>query len=160
MTVYFNCKYFPYYARKLLECLLGISPSGRNPCGGSNTYKQKKLNRVMLNGDRNENGIKINRQICTCSTLFCLSLPLFCSTTMPVRLKRQTCLQQCLQQFFFPCSGSLLFFHCRSFSPYWPLAFLNREFTQRRWRRQRERQKKKNSRLRQAKQKICQHLTY
>ena len=27
----------------------------------NNTYKQKKLNRVMLNGDGNENGIKINR---------------------------------------------------------------------------------------------------
>ena len=25
------------------------------------TYKQKKLNRVMLNGDGNESGIKINR---------------------------------------------------------------------------------------------------
>ena len=57
----------------------------------------------MLNGDGNDNGIKINRsnqqknklhlqhasflnqqkkkQICTCSTLFCLSLPLFCTTT-------------------------------------------------------------------------------
>ena len=67
----------------------------------NNTYKQK--NRVMLNGDGNENGIKFNRsnwhknefaraahfffsiakkQICTCSTLFCLSLPLFCTTTI------------------------------------------------------------------------------
>ena len=27
----------------------------------SYTYKQKKLNRVMLNGDGNESGIKINR---------------------------------------------------------------------------------------------------
>ena len=64
----------------------------------------------MLKGDGNENGIKINRSnqqkiICTCSTLFflinkntnlhlstffCLSLPLFCRTTIPfVRLKRQ-----------------------------------------------------------------------
>ena len=25
MTVYFNCKYFPYYTCELLECLLGIS---------------------------------------------------------------------------------------------------------------------------------------
>ena len=60
----------------------------------NNTCKQKKLNRVMLNGDDNENGFKTNRsnqqktnctcstpflliskkQICTCSTLFCLSL--------------------------------------------------------------------------------------
>ena len=36
LTVYFNCKYFPYYTRELLECRLGISPSGRNPCGGKN----------------------------------------------------------------------------------------------------------------------------
>ena len=35
MTVYFNCKYFPWYTRELLECLLGISPSGRNPRGGN-----------------------------------------------------------------------------------------------------------------------------
>ena len=35
LTVYFNCKYFPYYTRELLECLLGISPSGRNPYGGN-----------------------------------------------------------------------------------------------------------------------------
>ena len=27
----------------------------------NNAYKQKKLNHVMLNGDGNENGIKINR---------------------------------------------------------------------------------------------------
>ena len=33
MTVYLNYKYFPYYTRELPECLLGISPSGRNPCG-------------------------------------------------------------------------------------------------------------------------------
>ena len=33
MTVYFNCRY--YYTRELLESLLGISPSGRNPCGGN-----------------------------------------------------------------------------------------------------------------------------
>ena len=39
MTVYFNCKYFPSYTRELLECLLGISPSGRNPCGGNNCHE-------------------------------------------------------------------------------------------------------------------------
>ena len=55
--------------------------------------KQKTFNRVILNGDDNENGFKTNRlsqknklhvqhmfssnwqkQICTCSMLFCLSL--------------------------------------------------------------------------------------
>ena len=36
LTVYFNCNYFPQYTRELLGCLLGISPSGRNPCGGNN----------------------------------------------------------------------------------------------------------------------------
>ena len=35
MTVYFNCKYFPWYTRELLGCLLRISPSGRNPCRGN-----------------------------------------------------------------------------------------------------------------------------
>ena len=35
LTVYFNCNYFPQYTSELLECLLGISPSGRNPCGGN-----------------------------------------------------------------------------------------------------------------------------
>ena len=35
LTVYFNCKYFFKYTRELLECLLGISPSARNPCGGN-----------------------------------------------------------------------------------------------------------------------------
>ena len=34
LTVYFNCKYFPQHARELLECLLGILPSERNPCAG------------------------------------------------------------------------------------------------------------------------------
>ena len=60
----------------------------------NNTYKRKKLNRIMLNRDDNENGFKTNRsiskktncpcstlflliskkQICTCSALFCFSL--------------------------------------------------------------------------------------
>ena len=35
MTVYFNCRYFPSYTRELLECLLRISHSGRNPCRGN-----------------------------------------------------------------------------------------------------------------------------
>ena len=33
MPVYFNCKYCPSYTRELLECLLRISPSWRNPSG-------------------------------------------------------------------------------------------------------------------------------
>ena len=36
LTVHFNCNYFPQYTRELLEFLLGISPSGRNPYGGNN----------------------------------------------------------------------------------------------------------------------------
>ena len=35
MTVYLNCKYFPYYTCELLECLLEIWPSGWTPCGGN-----------------------------------------------------------------------------------------------------------------------------
>ena len=38
VTVYFNCKYFPLDTGELQECLLGISPSGRNSCEGSYTY--------------------------------------------------------------------------------------------------------------------------
>ena len=103
----------------------------------------------MLNGEGNENGIKINRsnqqknklhvqhtffsnqqkkQICTCSRLFCLSLPLFCTTTtLFCRTKTSNFLVThyfyggivvCdYQRFCFVCSCSLLFFHCRSFSP-------------------------------------------
>ena len=35
----FNCTYFPLHTRKLLECLLGISPSGRNPCGEKDRFR-------------------------------------------------------------------------------------------------------------------------
>ena len=35
LTVYFNCKYFLIYTSEQLGWLLGISPSGRNPCGGN-----------------------------------------------------------------------------------------------------------------------------
>ena len=38
LTAHFNCKYFSKYKRKLLGCLLGISPSERNPCGGNYYY--------------------------------------------------------------------------------------------------------------------------
>ena len=33
LTVYFNCKYFPYYTRELLECLLGFRLLGEIPAG-------------------------------------------------------------------------------------------------------------------------------
>ena len=32
---YYNCKYFSLYTREVLGCLLGISPSGQNSCGGN-----------------------------------------------------------------------------------------------------------------------------
>ena len=89
---------------------------------------------------------------CTCSTLFfliskktnlhmqhafCLSLPLFCtSTTLFCRTKSSNFLVTrffnggivvCAYPIFcLPCSCSLLFFTAPSFSPCWPLAFLNR----------------------------------
>ena len=76
------------------------------------------------------------KQIRTCSTLFCLFLPLFCTTTMPFcKTKTSNFLvthyfyggivARAYQRFCFPCSCSLLFFHCRLFSPCWLLvAFL------------------------------------
>ena len=33
LTVYFNCKYFPYYTRELLACLLGFRLLGEIPAG-------------------------------------------------------------------------------------------------------------------------------
>ena len=35
LTAYYNCRYFSLYKREVLGCLLGISPSGRNSCGGN-----------------------------------------------------------------------------------------------------------------------------
>ena len=35
LTEYFNCKYFPICTPERLGYLPGISPSGRNPCGGN-----------------------------------------------------------------------------------------------------------------------------
>ena len=48
MTVYFNCKYFPKYTRELLECLFGISPSGRNPCGENNNNNNNNNNNSIF----------------------------------------------------------------------------------------------------------------
>ena len=62
----------------------------------------------MLNGNGNENGIKISRsneqknKFFTCSTLFWLSLPLFCTTTKPV-CTTKTC-RMCLTKILFPVS--------------------------------------------------------
>ena len=84
-----------------------------------------KKKRVILNGDGSVNGIKINRCKCQKTNLnvqhafFSISLPLFCTTTMYGGIV--VC---AYQKFCFLCSCSLLFFHCRSFSPCWLLAFL------------------------------------
>ena len=40
LTVYFNCMYLSIYTRELLGCLLGISPSERNPCRGGGGGQQ------------------------------------------------------------------------------------------------------------------------
>ena len=62
--------------------------------------------------------------------LFCLSLPLFCKTTIPFYATKTSnflvthhfygrIFVCAYQRFCLPCSCSLLFFHCRSFSPCW-----------------------------------------
>ena len=79
--------------------------------------------------------ISKEKQICTCSTHFCLSLPLFCTTTTlfmydenvklpsyPLFLWRNC--RMCLPNILFPLFMFAFIFHCRSFSPCWPLAFL------------------------------------
>ena len=62
--------------------------------------------------------------------LFCLSLPLFCKTTIPFYATKTSnflvthyfygrIFVCAYQRFCLPCSFSLLFFHCCSFSPCW-----------------------------------------
>ena len=62
--------------------------------------------------------------------LFCLSLPLFCKTTIPFYATKTSnflvthhfygrIFVCAYQRFCLPCSCSLLFCHCRSFSPCW-----------------------------------------
>ena len=61
---------------------------------------------------------------------FCLSLPLFCKTTIPFYATKTSnflvthhfygrIFVCAYQRFCLPCSCSLLFFHCRSFSSCW-----------------------------------------
>ena len=77
------------------------------------------------------------KQICTCSTLFCLSLAvvlhdynaaLFCTTKTSNVLVTHYFLwrncRMCLPNILFPVFMFAFIFHCRSFSPCWPLAFL------------------------------------
>ena len=77
------------------------------------------------------------KQICTCSKLFCLSLAvvlhdynaaLFCTTKTSNVLVTHYFLwrncRMCLPNILFPVFIFAFIFHCRSFSPCWPLAFL------------------------------------
>ena len=98
----------------------------------------------MLNGDDNETGFKTNRSNqqktnCTSSTPFLLiskkknlhvqhaflSFPCRCFAQLQlcfVRLKRQTSLLHIIfMEELFPVFMSAFIFHCRSFSPCWPL---------------------------------------
>ena len=85
----------------------------------------------MLNGYRNENGIKINRSHQQKNKFaraahFFSNLPLFCTTTMPFCTTKtsnffvthyfyERIVVCAYQRFCFLCSCSLLFFQCRSF---------------------------------------------
>ena len=106
---------------------------------GYPTPCKQGLNRVMLNGDDNENGFKTNRsnqqktnctcstlflliskkQICTCSTPFCLSLAVVCTTTTSNFLVTHYFyggIVVCVYPIFcFLCSCSLLFFTAAHF---------------------------------------------
>ena len=72
---------------------------------------------------------------CTCSTLFVFPLPLFCTaTTLFCTTKASNFLVthyfygrivvDVLTQSLFPVFMFAFIFHCRSFSPCWPLVFL------------------------------------
>ena len=81
----------------------------------------------MLNGDDNRKGSSrlmdlINKKTnCTCSTFFCLSLAKFPSYTLFLWRNCRMCLPNIS---VFPVFMFAFIFHCRSFSPCWPLAFL------------------------------------
>ena len=81
--------------------------------------------------------ISTKKTNCTCSTLFCLSLAvvlhdynaaLFCTTKTSNVLVTHYFLwrncRMCLPNILFPVFMFAFIFHCRSFSPCWPLAFL------------------------------------
>ena len=58
------------------------------------------------------------KQICTCRTLFCLSLAVVLHDYNGRNFR------MCLPNILFPMFMFAFIFHCRSFSPCWPLAFL------------------------------------
>ena len=75
------------------------------------------------------------KQICTCSTLFCLSLAVVLHDynavlyDQNVKLSSYTLFlwrncRMCLPNILFPVFMFAFIFHCHSFSPCWPLAFL------------------------------------
>ena len=71
-------------------------------------------------------------QICTCSTLFCLSLPLFCGTTMPFCMTETS--NFLVTDYFYGgiipvFMFAFIFFHCRLFSPCWPLLIGRQPFS-------------------------------
>ena len=72
---------------------------------------------------------------CTCSTLFVFPLPLFCTTTTLFCTTKASnflvthyfygrIVVDALTQSLFPVFMFAFIFHCRSFSPCWPLVFL------------------------------------
>ena len=92
----------------------------------------------MLNGDGNGNGFNTNisnqqkNKFARAARFFVFPLPLFCTTTtlyvkLPSYLNTlflwRNC-RMCLLNIFLSVFMFAFIFHCRSFSPCWPLAFL------------------------------------
>ena len=86
-------------------------------------FSNKINNRVMLSDEGNENGEKTiivlisKKQFCTCSTLFCTFFALVLHDHN-VKLPGYSFYGGSIVRVLVP------FFHCRSFSPWWWLAFL------------------------------------
>ena len=79
----------------------------------------------MLSGDGNENKKRktiSKKLLCTCSTLFQCTFLCRCFA----QLQRQPSRKFLVTHFMEEISHVFVFafFHCRSFSPWWPLAFL------------------------------------
>ena len=93
---------------------------GGNENGKTNTQTQK-------NNTSHQEQQQKQQQLCTCSTLlFCLSLSLSCTTTawnfLVTRFLEGT--SHVLTKNSVSCIPARFLFHCRSFSPYWPLKFI------------------------------------
>ena len=94
---------------------------GGNENGKINTQTKKKTTCLISNNNKNNNNFARAANF----NFFCISLSLSCTTTarnfLVTRFMEGT--SHVLTKNFVSCVPARFVFHCRSFSPYWPLKF-------------------------------------